>query len=163
MAARDGLQATKSEPASNGEDAQPADAPTFAEKLKAATRACLEVAQARAQASPCRPQLGAHRAQVLADEESAKIRFLTASLVELQMQKIELKLRLLDDLHGTIARESQNIDSQRKKLLLERQQFLEQKRAAEQVCIAQCVAPLTRHADAWPGRGPAIEMHHLQL
>ena len=91
------------------------------------------------------------------DEEAAKIQFLTASLIELQMQKIELKLRLLDDLHGTIARESQNIDTQRKKLLQERQQFLEQKRAAEQVCHLHVLNRLTIGADPRPGCGAAIE------
>ena len=63
-----------------------------------------------------------------------KIQMLTATLVEMQLQKIELKLRYLDELQGSVGREWASLDNHRKRLIQERQHLAEQRRAAQHVC-----------------------------
>lgn len=89
------------------------------DKIRVATQACLDAAQART--------------KILADEEAMKIKTLTATLVELQLQKIELKLRQIDELNVYLIREYQSVEVQRKQLLSERQAFLRSKADAEKI------------------------------
>eukprot|EP00042_Codosiga_hollandica_P030862 m.181967 g.181967 ORF g.181967 m.181967 type:complete len:917 (-) comp53478_c0_seq1:90-2840(-) len=79
------------------------------ERLATAAHACLGAAVAKS--------------RFLVQEEEQKIKALTAQLVEYQMQKIELKLRTVEEIEASIANERRTLDEQRKHIVLLRQQL----------------------------------------
>lgn len=99
-----------------GETQQDA-ASSFSDRIRQATAAALDVAK--------------EKTKILAGEEVMKIKSLTAHLIELQLQKIELKLRQIDEYNLQVVRDFSAIEAQRKHLLLERQQFLQTKLETE--------------------------------
>jgi SWI/SNF related-matrix-associated actin-dependent regulator of chromatin subfamily C len=72
------------------------------------------------------------KARQLALNEEKKIKNYVTLLVEIQLKKLEIKLKHFEELEAIMDKERENLDHQRQQLLQERQQFhLEQLRAAE--------------------------------
>jgi len=72
------------------------------------------------------------KAKYLATIEERKIKSAVAQVVEMQIKKLEIKLRHFEELEGIMDREREMLEIQRQQLLQERQQFqLEQIKAME--------------------------------
>lgn len=63
------------------------------------------------------------KAKYIASIEERKIKSLVAQVVEMQIKKLEIKLRHFEDLEAIMDREREMIELQRQQLLQERQQY----------------------------------------
>ena len=76
--------------------------------------------------------------QLIIDDEERKLKGLTSQLIELQLQKLEIKLRCFEDMDQTMRRQYAQISEARKKLVADRLRFQQEKAEAEKVRKVDC-------------------------